>query len=175
VAPVRKKLGVPTIFNILGPLANPARAEFQLLGVGKSRLQPLMAEALPLLGVRRAVVVHGDDGLDEVTLAGTTQVIEASGGATQRLTWSPADFGLPQAELAEMRVSGPEESAGMIRAIFSGRRGPPRDIVIANAAAALWTVGRVGSLKAGAAQAAEMLDSGAALELLSRLAKRSHE
>ncbi len=109
VAPVRKKLGTPTVFNILGPLVNPASAPFQLLGVGRAALQPLMAEALLLLGTKRAVIVHGADGLDEVSLAGPTHVIEASGGILRHFDWSPADFGLESAGLETMLVSGPEE------------------------------------------------------------------
>ena len=94
VAPIRKKLGVPTLFNILGPLANPAGAPYQLLGVGRSELRPLLSEALAMLGAERAVVVHGEDGLDEVTLAGATHVTEACSGKLRHFTWVPADFGL---------------------------------------------------------------------------------
>jgi anthranilate phosphoribosyltransferase len=171
VAAVRKRLGVPTIFNILGPLANPAGAPFQLLGVGRSPFQPLMAQALGLLGTRRAVVVRGGDGLDEVTLADVTHVFEVRGGATQEQDWEPADFGLPRASLDTLRVDGPEQSAAMIRSIFSGRPGPGRDIVVANAAAGLWTVGRSADLSACARRAAEAIDSGAAAGLLARLAE----
>ena len=168
VAPVRKKLGVPTIFNLLGPLVNPAGAPFQLLGVGEARLQPLMAEALLLLGTRRGVVVHGRDGLDEVTLTGPTDVAEAATGQVRRFSWTPGDFGLADLRLggagvspvsvestgkmpvpprlAELRVAGPAESAAIIRKILAGHRGPARDIVILNAAAALWTVGKDASL-----------------------------
>jgi anthranilate phosphoribosyltransferase len=173
VAAVRKRLGTPTIFNILGPLVNPASAPFQLLGVGRAELQPLLAEALLLLGVHRAVVVHGADGLDEVTLGGTTRVIEAAGGRLQHFEWQPADFGIEPAGRETMLVSGPEESAVLIRGILEGRRGPPRDIVIANAAAALWTVGRSPSLAECARQAADAIDSGAACALLARLVQRT--
>ena len=173
VAAVRKSLGRPTIFNILGPLVNPASAPFQLLGVGRAELQPLLAEALLLLGVHRALVVHGADGLDEVTLDGTTYVTEASGGRLQHFQWQPADFGLEPAGRQTMLVSGPAESARVIREILHGRRGPPRDIVIANAAAALWTVGRSPSLAQCARQAAEAIDGGAASALLARLAERT--
>ena len=123
VAAVRKRLGTPTIFNILGPLVNPASAPFQLLGVGRAELQPLLAEALLLLGARRALVVHGSDGLDEVTLGGTTDVIELAGGQLRRFQWQPADFGLEPAGRETMLVSGPEESAAMIREILAGRQG----------------------------------------------------
>jgi anthranilate phosphoribosyltransferase len=173
VAPVRKQLGTPTIFNILGPLVNPASAPFQLLGVGRAELQPLLAEALVQLGAGRVLVVHGSDGLDEVTLGGTTNVIEAVGGRLQSFAWKPADFGLDRAELKTMQVAGPAESAEMIRGILAGHCGPPRDIVVANAAAALWTVGRSSSLTECAARAAEAIDTGAARDLLARLAERT--
>jgi anthranilate phosphoribosyltransferase len=169
VSPVRKRLGTPTVFNILGPLVNPASAPFQLLGVGRAALQPLMAEALLLLGIQRAVIVHGADGLDEVSLAGPTHVIEASAGTLKHFDWTPEDFGLKPAGRDSMLVSGPEESAAMIRDILDNRPGPPRDIVVANAAAALWTAGRDPSPKTCAQLAAETIASGAARELLARL------
>ncbi len=173
VAGVRKRLGMPTIFNILGPLVNPASAPFQLLGVGKAPLQPLLAEALLLLGTRRALVVHGSDGLDEVTLDGTTQVLEVSGGKIEQFQWCPADFGLQSAGRETMLVNTPAESAEQIRHILAGRDGPPRDIVVANAAAALWTAGRSPSLEACAQQAKHAIDSGAASDLLARLGHRT--
>ena len=144
VAPVRKKLGVPTIFNLLGPLVNPAAAPFQLLGVGAARLQSLMAEALVLLGARRGVVVHGRDGLDEVTLTGPTDVAEAAAGQVRRFSWTPGRFRprRPPGLEPDLRVAGPAESAAIIRKILAGHRGPARDIVVLNAAAALWTVGK---------------------------------
>jgi anthranilate phosphoribosyltransferase len=169
VAAVRKRLGVPTIFNILGPLANPAGAPFQLLGVGRSQFQPLMAKALALLGTRRAVVVRGHDGLDEVTLADVTHALEVCGGTTHPHDWEPAHFGLARASLDTLRVDGPEASAAMIRGIFAGHPGPARDIVVANAAAALWTVGRSDDLAECARRSAEAIDSGAASGLLARL------
>jgi anthranilate phosphoribosyltransferase len=174
VAAVRKQLGTPTIFNILGPLVNPASAPFQLLGVGRPALQPLLAEALLLLGVRRAMVVHGSDGMDEVTLGGPTVVVEAGQGRLRRFEWQPSDFGLKSVWQSDMLVSGPEESAAMISEILAGRRGPPRDIVIANAAAALWTIGRAPSPKQCAQEAAEAIDSGAARDLLARLVERTN-
>jgi anthranilate phosphoribosyltransferase len=170
VTAVRKKLKTPTIFNILGPLANPAAAPFQLLGVGRASLQPLLAEALVLLNAHRVLVVHGSDGLDEVTLNGGTHVTEAAQGQLRQLDWTPADFGLPCSGREPLLVTGPVESAAMIRGILQGQKGPPRDIVVANAAAALWTVGQATSLPEGVRQAAEAIDSGAARELLAQLA-----
>lgn len=173
VAPVRKKLGVPTIFNILGPLINPAGASRQLLGVGRAELRPLLAEALVLLGTDRSVVVHGSDGLDEVTLSGSTEVAEAA-GQVRHFRWTPADFRLGSIHLASIQVTGPEQSASTIRGILAGQSGPARDIVVANAAAALWTAGKAPTPAAGAALAAESIDSSAASELLARLVARSH-
>lgn len=175
VAPVRRKLGVPTIFNILGPLANPAGAPYQLLGVGKPRLRCLLAEALALLGTRRAVVVHGEDGMDEVTLSGATQATEVAGPRTQPLRWTPADFGLPPTPLEGLLVEGPAHSAAVIREVLRGQRGPARDIVLANAAAALWTAGRAGELLEAVGLACEAIDSGAAEGLLRRLVELTRQ
>ncbi len=175
VGPVRKRLGTPTIFNILGPLANPAGAPFQLLGVGRPELRPLLSEALVTLGARRVLVVHGADGLDEVTLAGATHVTEATGSTLRHFEWNPADFGLQTSPRDALLVDGPTQSAAVIRDILAGRPGPPRDIVVANAAAALWTVGRADSLVACARLAAEAVDSRAASELLARLVERTNQ
>ncbi len=174
VGPVRKKIATPTIFNILGPLANPAGAPYQLLGVGKPHLRPLLSEALALLGSHRVLVVHGTDGLDEVTVGASTEVTEASGGQLRQFTWTPGDFGLATSSSQSMLVETPAESAELIRRILAGQKGPPRDVVVANAAAALWTVGKCDSLPACAARAAEAIDGGGAAELLARLVERSN-
>jgi len=174
VAPVRKRLGTPTIFNILGPLANPARAPFQLLGVGRAELRPLLSEALALLGSQRTLVVHGADGLDEVTLCGATHVTEAASGGLRQFEWTPADFGLSAASLASLQVPGPAESAAVIRGIIEGQRGPTRDVVVLNAAAALWTVDADADPAQCARRAAEAIDTGAARELLGRLVALSN-
>lgn len=173
VGPIRRSLGVPTIFNLLGPLCNPASAPFQLLGVGKAELRPRLAAALARLGATRAVVVCGSDGLDEVTLAGPTNVSLVEAGQVTELQWTPADFGVPSAELASLRIDGPEASAVMIRGVLGGGLGPARDIVVINAAAALWTAGRDSALQVCAAQAADALDSGRAAALLQRLIETS--
>jgi anthranilate phosphoribosyltransferase len=171
VAPIRRQLGIPTIFNLLGPLANPARADYQLLGVGKARLRPLLAAALARLGVRRASVVSGDDGLDEVTLSAPTAVTNVVDGSLNELRWTPEDFGLCSASLDGLRVTGPDESAAMIRQVLSGAAGAARDVVVLNAAAGLWTAGRSDSLRQAAEMAAAAIDSGAAARLLAQLAK----
>ncbi len=171
VAEVRRQLGVPTIFNMLGPLTNPASAPFQMIGVGRPELRPLLAEALVLLGTRRAIVVRGDDGLDEVTLSGPTQVTESGQQPAREFTWHPEDFGLRRADMASLRVEGPEQSAAVIRGVLGGERGAARDITVLNAAAALWTAGKDESPRRCAELAAMAIDSGAAQELLARLAR----
>ncbi len=175
VASVRRRLPHPTIFNLLGPLANPAGASFQLLGVGRAELRPLLAEAVALLGTQRTLVVYGTEGLDEVSLAGPTQVsVVARGQPIQEVVWHPADFGLPVVRPEEVRVEGPVESAEIIRLVLAGRQGPARDIVLANVAAALWCVGRVASLSEGVCLGAEAIDSGAAQRLLAQLVQRTN-
>ena len=174
VAAARKQLGVPTIFNMIGPLCNPASAPFQLLGVGRPELRSKLSSALALLGTTRALVVCGDDGLDEVTLAGVTHVSEVTGTGIGGFEWRPADFGLAESDLSSLAADGPTASAEFIRGVLAGQPGPARDIVVLNAAAALWTVGRSPSLADCAQQAGEAIDSGAARQLLSQLAETSH-
>jgi anthranilate phosphoribosyltransferase len=174
VAEVRKKLGVPTIFNLLGPLSNPAGAPFQVLGVGRAELRPLLAEALLLLGTRHAIVVQGEDGLDEVTLAGPTRVTEVVDGGLRNFTWTPSDFGLEPASLESLVVDSPTASAAVIRQVLNGTPGPPRDIVVLNAAAALWTAGKAASPREAAECAAAAIDSRAAEQLLARLVELSN-
>jgi anthranilate phosphoribosyltransferase len=173
VAAARKALGVPTIFNLLGPLCNPASAPFQLLGVGRPELRHKLSAALGLLGAQRAVVVSGADGLDEVTLGGATHVTLVAGESLREMTWRPADFGLVEQDMSSLRIDGPAASAAIIREILAGRTGPPRDIVVLNAAAALWTAGAHQSLAECALSAAAAIDSGAACQLLNRLAEVS--
>ncbi len=174
VAAVRKRLGVPTIFNLLGPLSNPASAPFQLLGVGKSHLHDLLAEALLLLGTTRSLVVTGEGQFDEVTIAGATRVTQVEGGKLREFAWQPIDFGHEQSPLDGLLVSGPEESAAMIRHVLDGQHGAPRDIVVANAAAAILTASRAGSPSAAANLAAGAIDSGAARELLRQWVEQSN-
>ena len=170
VAAVRRQLGTPTIFNLLGPLCNPARAPFQLLGVGRPELRTRLSAALFQLGTRRSAVVCGSDGLDEVTLNGTSNVSLVTDASLEELTWAPAEFGVAPRDLEPLLVDGPAASAAMILEVLSGTRGAPRDIVVLNAAAALWTAQQCTDLPAAAAQAAEAIDSGAARHLLEQLA-----
>jgi anthranilate phosphoribosyltransferase len=173
VSAVRKQLGVATIFNLLGPLCNPASAPYQLLGVGKPELHERLASVLARLEPRRAVVVHGEDGLGEVTLGGPTRVMEVCGSEMRAFVWRPEDFGLAPAARDTLVVAGPAESAALIRRVLNGERGPPRDIVLLNAAAALWTVGKAETPREGAELAAHAIDSGAAARLLEQLAALS--
>ena len=187
VASVRQRLGVPTIFNLLGPLVNPAGATFQLIGVGAPEQRSQLAGALALLGTEHAVVVHGEDGLDEVTLNGSTHVSEvggrrAEGESSQKpspadvceFLWRPEDFGLEPKSIDSLRVDSAEESAAVIRTVLDRKRGAARDIVVANAAAALWTVGKAETTRDAARLAAEAIDSGAAADLLARLVECSN-
>lgn len=168
VAPVRKALGFPTIFNLLGPLCNPAGAPFQLLGVGKRDLQDKIALSLARLGSEHALVVSGDDGLDEVTLAGVTRVIEIRGHESREFSWRPEDFGLRPDGCDPMRIQTPDESATIVRSVLAEEKGPCRDVVVLNSAAALWTAGVDSSPAQCAQRAAEAIDSGRAGELLTR-------
>jgi anthranilate phosphoribosyltransferase len=174
VSAVRKKLGIRTIFNILGPLVNPAGACYQLLGAGRPELRPLLARAVARLGTRRTLVVSGEDGLGDVTLAGTTHVTEVSGVDVREFTWSPEDFGVARASLDAAKVDGPAASAAIVRKVLRGEAGPARDIVVLNAAAGLIVANKSSSPQAAAALVASAIDSGAAADLLARLVARSH-
>lgn len=174
VGPVRRQLGVPTIFNLLGPLCNPASAPFQVMGVGRDELRRTMAQVLAQLGTRHAVVVSGSDGMGEITIASHTEVTEVRDAELRDFRWSPADFGLPPASIAELTVDGPLASAAKIEGILAGKKGPSRDIVLINAAAALWTAGADPSPIVCASKAAEAVDSGAARGLLQQLVTLSH-
>jgi anthranilate phosphoribosyltransferase len=174
VAEVRRQLGVPTIFNMLGPLANPASAPLQVIGVGRAELRPLLAEALQLLGTHRSLVVQGEDGLDEVTLNGPTRATEVTSGELRHFSWTPSDFGLQPSTLESLVVETPAESAEVIARILAGESGPARDIVVINAAAALWTAALAPTPAACARLAASAIDTGAARDLLARLVELSN-
>jgi anthranilate phosphoribosyltransferase len=171
-APARKQLPFRTLFNLVGPLANPARPEFQLVGVAGLAQAELVAQALARLGIRRAAVVSGSDGLDEVTLAGPTQVRWVEAGRVTARTWSPSEFGLPHIPAEALRVAGPAASAARIRDFLSGQEGPVRASVLANAAAALAVWG-AGGLSEGVEQACRAVDSGAAASVLERWCRLS--
>jgi anthranilate phosphoribosyltransferase len=166
VGAVRRRLGVRTLFNCLGPLANPAGAPYQLLGVGRPEWLDSMAAALARLGTRHTLLVCGADGLDEVTLAGPTLVREVRGEEVRELEWTPEDFGLDHCNLDEVRAAGPDESAAIIRQVLSGAEGPATQLVLANAAAALLAAERVTSPSQGVACAREAVCAGKAARVL---------
>ena len=170
VVPVRKALAVRTIFNFLGPLTNPAGAERQLLGVSDRHYQETIAEALVGLGSVQAMVVSAEDGVDELSIAARTRVIEVRDGGTEENFVEPEDFGLATAELDEVAGGSPEENAAVARAVLGGESGPRRDLVLLNAGAAIYVGGVAESLGEGVGKAAEAIDSGAAEGLLERLA-----
>lgn len=169
VMPVRRHLRFRTIFNLLGPLSNPAGAEFQLLGIGRPEWTKKMALTLARLGTQAATVVTGSDGLDEVTLSGETTAVCVRKGDVQTQVWCPADFGLPHSKVDDWRVETAQESAAVIQRVLAGETGPCRDVVLANAAAALWTTHHVPDLRSGVHKAAETIDSGKAKEKLAEL------
>jgi anthranilate phosphoribosyltransferase len=171
VGAVRQRLGVRTLFNCLGPLANPACAPYQLLGVGRPEWLDRMAGALARLGTRRAYLVCGEDGLDEVSLSGPTRVREVVQDRVRALEWTPEEFGLARCTAEELCVEGPEASAAVIRAVLAGQDGPALRIVLANAAAALLAAGRVERLPDGVARAREAVASGRAARVLRGLAE----
>jgi anthranilate phosphoribosyltransferase len=165
--PVRAELGVRTLLNFLGPLTNPAGATHQLLGVGDASKQQLMAEVLCILGAQGAWVVHGHGGIDEVSVSGETRVIELRDGQLIERTVTPEDFGVTRSGVDALRGGDAAENAQIMRALFAGERGPKRDAVVVNAAAALCVAGVSPSPRAAAEKAAAALDSGAARDKLS--------
>ncbi len=169
VVNVRRKLGVKTLFNLLGPLCNPAAATHQLLGASTTEAMAKVSAAISQLGTTRSFVVHGTDGQDEVSLEATTIVSDVRPDRRLTLTWTPGDFGLLPAGREALAADNPAESAEIIRRILDGEPGPCRDTVVAGSAAALLLVGDVESLAKGAEKAAEVIDSGAAKEKLARL------
>ena len=172
-APVRREIGIRTIFNILGPLTNPARAQCMLLGVAYPQLGEFMAEALQLLEIRHALVVHGEDGMDEITLSGSSQVWEVRQGEVRNWTINVADTGLPHADTEDLKGGSAEENAATMRRLFQGEGGPIRDAVLLNSGAALLAAELAGDLREGIAMAAQAIDTGAALERVDALVEVS--
>ena len=165
-APSRKEIGIRTVFNILGPMTNPAGAQSQLLGVFEESLVMKMAQVLSLLGCQHALVVHGEDGLDEITLGGKTTVCELKGDEISRYYIDPEDFGFPRTGLSSLRGGPPQENADILRRVLRGEKGPYRDIVLVNAAAALVAGDLATDLEKGVRLASEAVDSGRAMEKL---------
>ncbi|PSP58896.1 anthranilate phosphoribosyltransferase [Halobacteriales archaeon QH_7_66_36] len=171
----RRELGMRTIFNVLGPLTNPAGADAQVVGVYDPDLVPVLARALSRLGVDRALVVHGS-GLDEIALHGETVVAELDDSEIEEYTITPADLGLDSAPIEAIAGGTPEENAADLRAIVTGELdGPKRDVILANAGAAVYVAGEADSLEAGVERAREAIESGAAAETLATLAGEEAE
>jgi anthranilate phosphoribosyltransferase len=164
--PARKQIGVRTVFNLLGPLTNPAGAQSQVLGVFSADVMDLVAATLAELGVQHAFVVHGAGGLDEISLAGETLVAEVKNGAVRRFVVTPEEFGVERAPLEAIRGGTAVENAALIRLVLAGEPGPPRDIVVVNAAAALVAAGIAPNFRDGANLASATISSGAAAERL---------
>lgn len=167
--PVRKELGVRTVFNVLGPLTNPAGAEAQVLGVFDSNLTESLANVLKNLGTKRAFVVHGNDGLDEITTTTTTRISELNNDVVKTYDFNPGECGIRKANLEEIKCSSSAESAEIIQAVMDGKKGAARDIVILNAAAAIAASGKVDSIKDAISLAEESIDSGKAKQALEKL------
>src|SRR4051794_2086392 len=175
VVPVRKELAVRTIFNFLGPLTNPAGASAHLLGVSDRRYQEIIADALVQLGTVHALVVSADDGIDELSIASRTRVIEVVDGGTEEWFVEATDFGLSPAPLEAIPGGEPAENAAVVRAVLEGERGPPREVSLLNAGAAIFVAGGAADLEEGIAKAVEAIDSGATRDILGRLVARSRE
>ena len=165
----RREIGIRTVFNILGPLTNPARARRYLQGAPSAAHTELMARVLSALGADRAFVVHGQDGMDEISLCAPTQVSEVADGAVRTYTIAPEEFGFRRAALEDLRGGTPQENAEICVSVLRGEQGPRRDIVLLNAGAALVAAGVAGTIKDGAARAARSIDSGEAYAKLEAL------
>ena len=174
-ATTRKDLGVRTAFNLLGPLTNPVGASRQLVGVARPEHTDLLAQSLRRLGSDRAWVVHGAEGIDEISVSGFTKVSECRKGRVNTFYVHPSDFGVPQGDLAQLKVDGPDESVNMTRGVLAGKHNVARDIVLINAAASLLIAEKVSNLKDGVKLAATTIDDGAASKLLDRFCKCSSE
>ena len=172
-APVRREIGIRTVFNILGPLTNPAHAQRQLIGIADPALGEKMARVLNLMGSQRALVVHGDDGLDEVSLGATTRAWELKDGSVRPYSFSPEDLGLPRVTIDQIAGGTKEENAAALRRVFHGEPGPIKDVVLANSAAVLMVGGKATDLREGVALARNAIDGGEALRKVDALVELS--
>ncbi|HLF75956.1 MAG TPA: anthranilate phosphoribosyltransferase [Dehalococcoidia bacterium] len=175
VGPTRREVGVRTVFNSLGPLTNPAGAQFQLIGAGEAALQEKVAQVLARLGTGKALVVHSEDGLDEVSLGAPTHVLEVTGHDLRSYILAPEDAGFARIPLSEVKTGTAAENAALMREIFDGRKCPQRDYALINAGLALTTVGRAKHVRDGVSLAAEAIDSGAAKRALDAYVAASQE
>ena len=174
VQPARRELRLRTVFNLLGPLTNPAQASAQVVGVYSADLVEKLAEALSILGLRRALVVHGADGLDEITITGPTRIAEVRDGQVRSYEVTPEEFGLQRAPIESIAGGDAAANASIIREILNGKKSPCRDVVLLNAAAALVAAGRADHLSQGVPIAAQAIDSGAAAAKLEALIQSTH-
>ncbi len=176
VAPIRRELGIRTVFNILGPLSNPAGANMELMGVYDESLVEPLARVMSNLGVKRGMVVFGQDGLDEISMSAPTSVCEVKEGAFRSYTLTPEQFGFVRCDKSDLVGGSPEENAAITRSILSGKeQGPKRQAVLLNAGAALYLAGKTANIEGGVAMAASLVDSGAALRKLEEFIARSNE
>ena len=173
--PARRELGIRTVFNVLGPLANPGRVRSQALGVGAPALAPLMARVLKDLGHERALVFFGEDGIDELTTTGPSRVFELKDGVVDEYELDPEDLGVPRARSEDLRGGTPPENAQLLRQVLDGETGARRDVVLLNAAAAIMAAGRARDWREGLAVASESIDSGRAKQALNRLVEASQQ
>lgn len=171
-APVRKELGVRTIFNLLGPLTNPASARRQVMGVFDQKLTVKLAQVLQKLGSEHVLVVHGADGMDEISFTGDTYIAELRDDTVTEYTVNPKQFGLSEHQLKDIQIQNAEQSKAMIMDVLDGKKGAPRDIVLLNAGAAIYTAGIASTLAEGIQKAAQMIDEGKALAKLKALQAR---
>jgi anthranilate phosphoribosyltransferase len=175
VQAARRELRLRTVFNLLGPLTNPARATCQVVGVYSVELVEKLAEALGMLGANRALVVHGSDGLDEITITGATRVGELRNGQVRSYEVTPEEFGLERATLTDISGGDAAQNAGLIREVLSGEKSARRDVVLLNASAALVAAGRADHLRDAMPLAATSIDSGAAMAKLEALVAFSNQ
>jgi len=171
----RREIGIRTIFNILGPLTNPAGAQCQVLGVYREELTEKLAQVLRKLGCRRGFVVHGLDGMDEITLTTETRIAEVTPAGVNSRLFSPEELGLPRCSMAELRGGDAAANAAIVRGVLSGEKGPKRDIVLLNAAFGLVAAGKADDPAEGMRMAADAIDSGLAMEQLKKLAELTNE
>jgi anthranilate phosphoribosyltransferase len=170
----RRDIGIRTIFNLLGPLTNPAMARYQLIGIYSGDLVGMVAHVLRNLGSARALVVHGLEGLDEISLCGPTKVAELRDGEVTQYTLEPEQFGLKRCQLSDLHGGTADESAVVVRAVLDGKAGPAREVVLLNSGAALYVSGKVATLQDGMRLAAESIDSGSARQKLQRLVEMTN-
>ncbi|MFM7829350.1 MAG: anthranilate phosphoribosyltransferase [Actinomycetota bacterium] len=173
--PSRREIGVPTVFNLLGPMANPASISFMVVGVGDPQAAPVMAKALTTRGIKRAWVVHGHGSMDELSLSGKCPVVEVNGNKSRSFEIDATEIGLGRADVASVRGGLPSENAKIFRELLDGAKGPVRDIVVLNAAAGIVVAGKADDLRAGVEIAAESIDSGAASDVLDNLIRVSND